>query len=157
MGDPLSVASGVIAIVAATFQSSKILYQTVHSFKSHQTTVKRLTSELAELTRVLRLLQDHARTNGGPLEPLKFPLLQCCKACQDFKELIEKCAKHSGSSRTSWRDWVRLGYMSSDVADFTQMLAGYKATINIALADANLYVCPKAASNEGSHLKRMTV
>jgi hypothetical protein len=30
--------------------------------------------------------------------------------------------------------------MDGDIAQFTSMLAGYKSTIAIALADANLYV-----------------
>jgi hypothetical protein len=33
---------------------------------------------------------------------------------------------------------VRLRYMDTDIRGFTEMLAGYKSTISVALADANL-------------------
>ncbi|KAJ3530994.1 hypothetical protein NM208_g9076 [Fusarium decemcellulare] len=138
MGDPLSVTSGLIAIVTATVQASIVLHKTVQSFRNHQITVERLTRELADLTSVLQSLAYHVEVDEKPFLPLKFPLHQCRQACTDFKQLIDKSTRHSGNQRTSFRDWARLSYMSSDVTGFTEMLAGYKSTINIALADATL-------------------
>lgn len=138
MGDPLSITSGIIAIVTATIQTSKALHQTIQSFRTHHSTVVRLTRELSDLTTVLESLSYHVTSNDRPFLPLVFPLNQCRQACDDFKRLIEENSKRSGPNRTSFRDWAKLYYMSGDVDNFTDMLAGYKATINIALADANL-------------------
>lgn len=40
--------------------------------------------------------------------------------------------------RTNFRDWARLKYIGVDIDGFRRLLAGYKATINIALTDVNL-------------------
>jgi hypothetical protein len=139
MGDPLSVASGLIAIVTATLQSSKILYETIQSFRNHQTAVSDLVRELRSLESVLRPLQDHVRTDERAFVPLKFPLIQCRQACADFQTLIEQNSRRSrDKTRTSFRDWAKLMYMNGDIVSFKELLAGYKSTITIALADANL-------------------
>ena len=141
MGDPLSVASGVIAIVTATLQSSKLLYETIQSFKNHQTAVSDLVRELRSLESALRSLQDHVRTDDRAFLPLKFPLIQCRQACADFQALVEQNSRRSrDKARTSFRDWAKLMYMNGDIVSFKELLAGYKATITIALADANLSV-----------------
>lgn len=139
MAEALGVAASLIAVVTVTAQSTKILYETVQSFKTHRATVLQLYNELEALGKVLESLKDHVATDDSIFLPLKFPLRQCGRACQDFKHEIDKRIKHSSSSGTSFRDWARLSYMSSSIGDFTTMLAGYKSTIIIALADANLY------------------
>ncbi|CAM1504929.1 Fc.00g025200.m01.CDS01 [Cosmosporella sp. VM-42] len=138
MADPLSISSGLIAIVTATVQSSKALHDAVQSFKSHPRTIRQLLDELAALNGALRSLEDFVSCDDSSFLSLRLPLTQCCNACTEFEALIAKCNKHSEGSRTSLRDWAKLRYMDSDVAGFTNTLAGYKSTICIALADANL-------------------
>lgn len=136
--DPLSIASGSIAIVTAAVQSSKVLYQAIQSFKGHSRSVRQLRDELEALGGVLRSLEVFSESDPSVIVPLKLPLTQCAKACVEFRELIVKCTKHSRDEKTSLRDWAKLTYMGNDVNGFTAMLSGYKSTIAIALADANL-------------------
>ncbi|KAM0540540.1 hypothetical protein ACHAPJ_013588, partial [Fusarium lateritium] len=139
MSDPLSVASALIAIVTATLQSSKVLYETIRSFRNHRTTVSDLVRELKGLESVLRPLEEHVRADETAFLPLKFPLIQCREACVGFQELVERSSMRTrGESRTSFRDWARLTFMNGDIVSFKELVAGYKSTINIALADANL-------------------
>ncbi|KZL87542.1 hypothetical protein CI238_01382 [Colletotrichum incanum] len=140
MSDPLSVASALIAIVTATIQSSKVLYDTIQSFKNHRKVVTQLVEELTALNEVLLSLDALVRSeeDDGTLKSLKLPLLQCQRACAEFNALIVQCSKNSGRPRTSFRDWFKVRYMESDIAGFTGMLAGYKSTISIALGSANL-------------------
>ncbi|KAL0930155.1 uncharacterized protein CTRU02_214975 [Colletotrichum truncatum] len=140
MADPLSVASGILAIVTATLQSSKFLYNTVQSFQNHRRVVQQLFDELTALNNVLQSLETLVRngTDDATLLSLKVPLLQCRRACADFDALIIRCSKNSGRDRTSFRDWVKIRYMEGDITGFTSMLAGYKSTISIALGNANL-------------------
>lgn len=141
MGDPLSVASGLIAVVTATLQSSKILYETIQSFRNHRTAVLDLVRELKGLESVLSPLQDHVRSDETAFLPLKVPLIQCRQACVDFQILIEQNSRRTrAETRTSLRDWAKLMYMNGDIVSFKELLAGYKGTITIALADANLLV-----------------
>lgn len=141
MADPLSVASALIAIVTATIQSSKVLYDTIQSFKNNQRIVRQLMDELLALNEVLLSLDTLVQSKDDPaLGPLRTPLNQCRKACDDFNSLMIECSKHSGRPRTSFRDWLKVRYMDGDIVCFTSMLAGYKSTIAIALGNANLLV-----------------
>ena len=138
MADPLSVSSALLAIITATATATKTLHETIQTFKNHQRCIRQLLDELAGLAGVLDSLRASAVQGDDIFEPLKLPLLQCSRACSEFRELVLRCNKHAGGSRTSFRDWARLRYMDADIQSFASMLAGYKSTIAIAVADANL-------------------
>ncbi|EDN02895.1 predicted protein [Histoplasma mississippiense (nom. inval.)] len=137
MAEPISLASGLLTLTAFAFKSSITLYETIKSFQSHPKTVRDLLEELEELGEVLSPLTDTVNANVD-LSALKLPLLRCGNACKEFKEEIMKCSSRSDCRRTSFRDWAKLRYIGDDINCFTQALAGYKLTINIALTDANL-------------------
>lgn len=143
MAEPISLASGIVALATFAFTSSVSLYQVVGSFQNNQRNMRRLKEEVEALNGVLRSLRGIAAGNPAGLEGLdglNLPLLHCGKACKDFEAEIIKCTAHYGGSRTSFRDWAKLKYMGDDIAGFKNMLAGYKSTIIIALGDANLSV-----------------
>ena len=138
MAEPISLASGLIALATFALQSSRSLYQAVESFKSNRKSIRELREELEALDGILRSLNDAVATSGADLTGLKLPLIRCGKTCKDFEAVIVKCTAHSGGPRTSFRDWAKLMYMGNDVVGFKNMLAGYKSTISIALGNANL-------------------
>jgi hypothetical protein len=141
MGDPISLASGLVALATFAFQTSAALYNTVQSFQNHSTRVLALKQQLEALSGVLSALTETvSATTDIDLSALELPLLRCGNACQEFEQELMKKFARSGRSRTSFRDWAKLRYMGDNIDEFTQLLAGYKATINIALTDANLYV-----------------
>ncbi|KAF2719906.1 hypothetical protein K431DRAFT_271654 [Polychaeton citri CBS 116435] len=139
MADPISVLSGVIAIVTFTIQSSNSLYEAIKSFQNHPQKVKRLIDELEALKNVLEALKMVVE---GPtpedFNSLELPLKRCAEACKEFEELLASCSKNSGKPRTSFRDWAKLKYLGGDINDFRDTLAVYKSTISIALTGANL-------------------
>ncbi|KAF3351590.1 ABC transporter A family member 2 [Verticillium dahliae VDG2] len=94
--------------------------------------------ELASLDGVLRSLFEAVVEEATFFMPLTLPLRQCSQVCDEFKALVDKCTANSNGARPSIRDWVRLRYMDNDIRGFTEMLAGYKSTISITLADATL-------------------
>ncbi|KAM0185935.1 hypothetical protein ACHAPI_011973 [Fusarium lateritium] len=57
--------------------------------------------------------------------------------------------------RPSLRDWVNQQYLKGDIADIREMLAGYKSTINIALANANMRVITSITSEALEEYKDM--
>ncbi|KAJ9155166.1 Fungal N-terminal domain of STAND protein [Pleurostoma richardsiae] len=146
MADPISVTSGLVTLVAFTLQSTQSLYQVIESFRSHQRTVRELREELGALTGVLQSLQEMTASQNSNLAALKVPLLRCGQACKDFEVLISKYTTHSDGSKTSLRDWAKLRYMGDDIVGFKNMLAGYKATIAIAIGDANMRTAVVTAS-----------
>jgi hypothetical protein len=139
MAEAIGIASGMVALSTFAFQSSVTLYQTLQSFKVHNTRVRNLEQELGAISEVLGSLNEKfAATSDDDLSALKLPLLRCGKACREFEEELLKCSSRSGGNRTSFRDWARLTYMGDNIDGFKQQLAGYKSTIVIALTDANL-------------------
>lgn len=140
MADPISTASGLLALIVFAGQSSKLLYQAVDSFKSNKKIVRELREEVGALDGVLQSLQATASNTNADLAILNVPLRRCGEACVAFTAVIDKCTAHSGGPRTSFRDWAKLTYLGNDITGFKDTLAGYKSTIIIALADLNLYV-----------------
>jgi septal ring factor EnvC (AmiA/AmiB activator) len=138
MAEAIGVTSGLLTLVTFTLQSSKTLYQAIESFRSNDRIIRELKQELKTLNDVLKDLHDSVNNIEGGLEALRIPLKRCSQACNDFNTVIEKCTSHSSGSRTSFRDWARLRYMGEDITGFKNTIAGYKATIMIALADANM-------------------
>lgn len=138
MADPISVTSAFLTLVGFALQSSTTLYQTVRSFQASRRNIRELKEELESLTGVLQSLHEAAETTNTDFTALKLPLLRCSKACTEFEALVVKCTRHSGGSRSSVRDWATLKYKGDDITTFKNTLSGYKATIIIALGDANL-------------------
>jgi len=139
MADPLSVSSSVLALVTFAFQASVTLYTTIRSFQSQDKKARALKDELGDLTGVLQSLLETVNNNSDiDFEALKLPLYRCGKTCEEYGDLVARCTKHSTTERSSVRDWVTQTYLRGDINDFKEMLAGYKSTINIALANANM-------------------
>ncbi|KAA8646025.1 uncharacterized protein ATNIH1004_007447 [Aspergillus tanneri] len=136
MAEALSLASSLVALAGFAFQTSKSLYQVIESFKTTKRTVRELRYELDSLTQALATLQQAAANNEDQLVALKLPLLRCGKICKEFEEVINSCISHSHGQRASFRDWAKLQYMGGDIENIRITLAGYKATINIALGGA---------------------
>jgi hypothetical protein len=139
MAEPIGIASGLLALATFAFQCSISLYETVNSFRSHPKRVRDLLEELEALGAVLGPLADTVKATADiDLSALELPLLRCGSACREFQQEIVQCSLRSNDGRTNFRDWARLKYMGDDIDGFRRLLAGYKATINIALTDANL-------------------
>jgi hypothetical protein len=139
MAEPISLASGLLALATFAFQSSITLYNTIQSFQNHPERVRSLARELEALQGVLSTLSDTlSATTDVDISALSLPLLRCGKACKEFEEELKKCSSRSSNGRTSFRDWAKLKYMGDGIDDFRQLLAAYKSTISIALTDANL-------------------
>ncbi|KAK5074422.1 hypothetical protein LTR70_010235 [Exophiala xenobiotica] len=142
MAEPISLASGLLALATFALQSSVTLYNRILSFKSHHTRVRDLVEVLEELQGLSEVLNPLSETIRATTEidfsPLDLPLLRCGNACKEFEQELLKCSSRSSNDRTSFRDWARLRYMGDDIDNFRRILAGYKLTITIALADANL-------------------
>lgn len=138
MADPISLASGVLALTTFSIQSTKALYEVVVSFRNNGRSIRELKEELEALEVVLQSLQNIQSDEQIDLSVLKLPLLRCGQACRDFADIIEKCTARSNKDKASFRDWVALTYRGKDIAGFRAVIGAYKSTIVIALADMNM-------------------
>jgi Fungal N-terminal domain of STAND proteins len=125
-----------LTLVVSALQSSKSLYQAFDSLQYNGRTVRELKEELVALNEVLQLLQETVNRTDTGLSALELPLSSCAEACAEFAVVVARCTTER--SRSSFRDWARLSYLGKDIAGFRLLVAGYKSTITIALADANM-------------------
>ncbi|EPS26182.1 hypothetical protein PDE_01118 [Penicillium oxalicum 114-2] len=143
MAEVVGTASAITTFVTLALQSSIILYQTVQSLQSRDKVIRELRDELRSLQGVLQALEELIGNFEVDLASLEQPLARCKSACEEFNSLIKRCTSHSTEERSSKKDWLKLRYMGlrymgEDILGFKNMLAGYKSTISIALAYANL-------------------
>ena len=139
MADPLSIAAGILAVGGFALKSSMALHSTIRGFRSQNRDARALKAEVSDLTGVLGSLLETASSNPTlDFTALELPLERCGKACEEYEIIISKCTKHSDGSKSSVRDWFAQKYLQGDINDFRAMIAMYKSTINIALANANL-------------------
>jgi hypothetical protein len=139
MADPISLASGLLALVIFAHKSCLTLHTTIQSIKNHPKRVRDLIGELEALSAVLESLTDTLKSDTNVnLSALDLPLRRCGSACDEFLQEVQKCCSRSGGDKMSLRDWAKLKYMGDDIDDFKDALAAYKSTINIALTDVQL-------------------
>jgi hypothetical protein len=139
MTEPIGVASGLLALAAFAFQSSITLIKTIQTLQYHPRRMRDLKEELDTLTAVLGSLTETVRAStDADLSTLNLILLRCGNGCKEFEQEIVKYSSRSDSSGMGFRDWAKLRYMDDDVDGFRQLVAGYRHTIMIAIADANL-------------------
>jgi len=137
MADPITPSSELVSVVTFACESSIALQNTVNSFQSPQTSFRDLGKETEALSVVLETLyQTIANDTELDLTALKLPLMRCGKACKEVEEKITRSTRRSNGVK----DWGKLTYQGEDITQFRHILAAYKSTINIVLADANLWV-----------------
>ena len=138
MAEAVGLASGILTLTTFALQSSKTLYESFASFKNQPRSVRELKEELDALTDILNSLNITLNDPDIDLAILKSPLLRCGQACKEFAGIVARCAKSSEKDSPSFRGWVMLTYREKDIGGFRSLIAAYKSTIAIALADANM-------------------
>jgi hypothetical protein len=139
MADPVSLVSGLVALITAGVQASNSLYATIQSYKTHPKYVRDLQDELEALSSVLQVLRETVNgSTGNEFASLELPLRRCSNACKEFEETLLECTERNGGSRSKFRAWVKVRYLDNDINGFKDALSGYKSTISIAMACANL-------------------
>jgi hypothetical protein len=119
MADPVSLASGLLALVIFAHKSCLTLHTTIQSFKTHPKRVRDLVNELEALIGVLESLNDNVKSHPDVnLSILDLPLRRCGNACNEFLQELQKCCSRSGGDKRSFRDWTKLRYMGDDINDF---------------------------------------
>ncbi len=139
MADPLSATSALVGLIAFSYQASKALHDTIKSFRQHPKYVRDLKDELSTLEGVLLLLEQSLTTSGAEdYHAIEYPIGRCGRACEEFQQALQKCLGRDDGDTSSFRGWLKIRWMGSDIHGFRDTLAGYKSTIAIAMAGVNL-------------------
>ena len=128
--DPLSITASVVGITTVAIQATKSLCETVQRFKDRNKTLRRLRNGLQDLLTILESLEQAAKTQSSILELLRGPIGRCSQECHEFKNSLEAFDQ---KSEAGFRDWAKMEFKRGDINEFIENIAGYKATISIAL------------------------
>ena len=138
MAVAIGIGSGIATFVSLALEAGIALDSNIRSYKSKEKTVRELRQEVESLNEVLRTLKISIDDVAVDIKALKQVLSRCCETCKEFGQLVAKYTKNSTDQRTSVRDWWKLQYMGKDIVGVKNMLAGYKATLTIALVYVNM-------------------
>ncbi|KAK7224996.1 hypothetical protein V2G26_012999 [Clonostachys chloroleuca] len=130
MADPLSVTASIVALVTAAIQSTKSLNAAVKRYMERDKTLRRLQTELDDLTKVLEALDAVCNLESSVMSLLEGPVSRCSQLCRDFEATM---STFSGKSRAGFRDWAKMEFMRGDIHEFIDALGGYKSTISVGL------------------------
>ncbi|CBF81933.1 hypothetical protein AN5423.2 [Aspergillus nidulans FGSC A4] len=136
MADPLSIAASMLAVITAAVESVKSLHSTVKRFKDRDKTLRRLRTELEDLTNILGSLGDVINAEMPMLALLQGPVERCNQLCREFELAMENFGR---KSTTGFRDWAKMEFMRGDINEFIDNIAGYKSTINVGLGTITIH------------------
>jgi hypothetical protein len=137
MTDPLSVTAGVLAVITAAAQATKLLHDTVESYKGRDKTLKKLDDELKDMVNILDSLAQVENIDTNLWELLKDPIDHCSQVCCDFEKSMKVFSR---KSKTGLRDWAKLEFMKGGITEFIDQITGYKSTITIGLGVITMLV-----------------
>lgn len=140
MAEAVGLASAILGLTIFAYDTSKSLYEAVSNFRTQRKTIKDLQNELNSLTTILGSIRAHVEQSDKVqrLEPLQEPLECCLTICQEMRETLEACTKHSAEGRDSIRDWLNMRYHGKSFEDMTKRLNSYKSTLSITFASINM-------------------
>ncbi|KIL83752.1 hypothetical protein FAVG1_13028 [Fusarium avenaceum] len=128
--DPASIAGIGLAIVPLAIQSIKSLKDTVARYKGRDNTLARLYHVLEDLDNIMGALERAVVAEATTRSLLEGPVSRCNLLCREFETAMQK---FSGKSKMGFLDWAKMEFMTSDINEFMDRLAGYKATISVGL------------------------
>lgn len=132
--DPVSI----LTLVGFGITSSTSLYKIIDGLKSRKQEIRQLKAEVGDLNIVLQALAKNIEETTENFEVLRLILEQCVQACKSFETEVLNNVGKSGSRVEEVKAWTKLQFLGGEIINFQKLIGSYKATMTIALADANL-------------------
>lgn len=134
MAEVVGLASGLLALTTAAYQTSKALHEAISSFRSQRKTIKDFQADSESLTAMLEQIRERIQNSQdiGQLKTLRQPVYHCMQACQEIREMIDACTAHTTDVRRSVRDWLNMQFRGKSFEEMKSRLSSYKSTLSIA-------------------------
>ena len=134
MAEVVGLASGLLTLTIAAYQTSKALHEAISSFRSQRKSIKDLQADSESLTAVLKQIQERIQNaqDMERLESLRQPVYHCLKICRELREMMDACTVHTTDDRQSVRDWLNMHFRGKNFEEMKQRLSSYKSTLSVA-------------------------
>lgn len=135
MGDPLSVAAGVVGIAAPTLHYVRLLMQDLQAIVDAPDAIKTLTDELEAVSLALASVQAITDPQWKSLgedvaNQSKAAITLCKESCERFKASLDGWTRHSKDGSLSWRDRTKIGFLKqSHIKSMSEQLRNCHITL----------------------------
>ncbi|KAI1362892.1 hypothetical protein F5Y08DRAFT_258202 [Xylaria arbuscula] len=139
MADPLSIASGSLAVITATKQTVTVIYKFIRDCKEARADLSQIRGELSELTLILELIKDEDASSTKDCLPsalqsqVQSMLTSCTSSAQEIEKTLAKCRGKSGPLLWGLAE-------KEKVAGLKIQLEAFKSGLSLALETINLSV-----------------
>ncbi|RYC59737.1 hypothetical protein CHU98_g6463 [Xylaria longipes] len=139
MADPLSIASGALAVITATQKSASVIYKFIRDCKEARGDLTRVRGELSELTLILELIRDDNAAATEECLPatvqaqVQAMLSSCTTTVQQIENILAKCRGKPGPLR-----WTIVE--KDKVTTLKGSLEAFKSGLSLALETVNLSI-----------------
>ncbi len=137
--DPLSLGSGILAVVGAALASSKALYNFTKFLKDAPSTLTELGGEVASLHAILSELKTQLDNPNNSvllqddgLQKAILPIEGCHVTCQALEKELQGIMSHSGD-KASKRGSITFWFKNSTIGSFLVKLERWKISLNLTL------------------------
>jgi hypothetical protein len=142
--DPLSVLASTLGIASAAVHSVNTLIHDINAIKDAPELIADLRDELTAVKAVLMAINNaHGASqlenlSPGSKEALQVAVTNCEKACDKFRQKLDRWTRHS-DDKIHWWDRVRVGlFAEGTIEALSDQLDRYKSTMNTAVSTATL-------------------
>ncbi|OTA82916.1 hypothetical protein M434DRAFT_84320 [Hypoxylon sp. CO27-5] len=145
MGDPFSIAAGVVGILAPTVHYTRVLLDDLQNIFDAPEVVEDLKGDLRSVHLTLESLRavkeaEWAAASPSTLEQSKMIITSCKDSCTKLKADLDRWTRHSSSGRLSWQDRAIVGFWKqSRIKSMSKQLQKYQIALNLVASTATLH------------------
>lgn len=144
MAEPLSVAASVVGVAVPALHGIRLLLDDLQKLKDAPKTVKRLEEDVRSVDNALTTLQSvedqQWQSLGTPVaEGSKKTISSSVKACDQFRNQLQRWTKHSEDGRLTIKDRANLGFFKQgQIKAISEQLQNCKLSVNFVVSIAIL-------------------
>jgi hypothetical protein len=146
MGDPLSVAAGIVGVTVPALHGTRLLLDDIQGIIDAPKAVESLKADLLSVDMALKSLQSvndlEWKSLGGTVaNESKVAISACTRACDMFRVDLQRWTRRSEEGKLSWQDRANVGFFKQRrIKSTSEQLQSCKLTINSVIGVATLYV-----------------
>ena len=144
MTDPLSVAASIVGITVPALHGLRLLLDDLQKISDAPEIVIRLKEEVHSVDSALTSLQHVKNEEWESLgktvaDESKTTINTCVRACEKFRNDLQRWTKHSDGGKLSWQDRANVGFFKQGrIKTMSEQLQNCKLTINAVVSIGTL-------------------
>lgn len=144
MAEPLSTAATVVGIAVPALHGTRLLLDDIQKIVDAPKAVATLKEDLRSVDMALEALKAVHRSEWESLGQevvgeSKFAITTCTKACDTFRNDLQRWTRHSDDGKLSWRDRANVGFFKQErIKSLSEQLQNCKITVNTTVSVATL-------------------